>query len=64
MIASRRPYRLPTALPADSRFLNLQSLPLLFDFPKDMARVPAEPNRLSDQRLVHLFEQEWGRVHE
>jgi spermidine synthase len=29
-----------------------------------MARVDAEPNRLSDQRLVHVFEEEWGRVHE
>jgi hypothetical protein len=27
-----------------------------------MARVPAEPNRLSNQVLVHTFEQEWGRV--
>ena len=62
VIASRRPYRLPTALPADLRFLNLQSLPLLFDFPQDMARVPAEVNRLSNQVLVHTYETEWGRV--
>jgi len=44
------------------RFLNLQSLPLLFDFPLDMARVPAEVNRLSNQVLVHSYEAEWGRV--
>jgi spermidine synthase len=62
VIASRRPYRLPTALPAGLRFLNLQSLPLLFDFPQDMARVPAEVNRLSNQVLVHAYETEWGRV--
>ena len=42
VIASRRPYRLPTALPEDLRFMNLQSLPLLFDFPQDMARVPGD----------------------
>jgi spermidine synthase len=54
---------LPTTLPADLRFLNLQSLPLLFDFPQDMARVPAEVNRLSNQVLVHTYETEWGRVH-
>jgi spermidine synthase len=28
-----------------------------------MARVPAEVNRLSNQVLVHTYEQEWGQVH-
>jgi hypothetical protein len=31
--------------------------------PPDMARVPAEVNRLSNQVLVHTYEQEWGQVH-
>jgi spermidine synthase len=62
VIASRRPYRLPTALPADLRFLSPQSLPLLFDFPLDMARLPAPVNRLSNQVLVTTYEQEWGKV--
>jgi len=38
------------------------TLPLLFDFPLDMARVPAEVNRLSNQVLVTRYEQEWGKV--
>jgi len=63
IIASRRPWRMPTALPADLRFLTLTGLPALLDFPPDMARVTAEPNRLSDQVLVRVFEEEWGRVH-
>ena len=63
VIASRRPYRQPTALPEGLRFLNPQSLPQLFDFPQDMGRVPAEVNRLSNQVLVHTYETEWGRVH-
>jgi spermidine synthase len=62
IIASHRPYRLPTALPEDLRFLNLQTLPLLFDFSVDMARVPADVNRLSNQVLVTTYEQEWGKV--
>ena len=65
IIASRRPWRLPAAeaaWPADLRFLNPQTLPLLFDFPQDMARVPADANRLSNQLLVHTYEAEWGRV--
>jgi spermidine synthase len=62
IIASRRPWRQPTSLPAGLRFLDLKSLPLLFDFPLDMARVPAEVNRLSNQVLVTTYEAEWGKV--
>ena len=62
VIASRRPWRLPTALPEGLRFLNTQTLPLLFDFPLDMARVPAQVNRLSNQVLVTTYEAEWGKA--
>ncbi len=62
VIASRRPYRLPTALPEGLRFLNLKTLPLLFDFSVDMGRVPAQVNRLSNQNLVTTYEAEWGKV--
>ncbi len=62
VVASRRPYRMPTELPVGLRFLTPASLPALFDFPLDMSRVPAEVNRLSNQVLVSTYEQEWGRV--
>jgi spermidine synthase len=62
IIASRRPYRRPTALPAGLRFLSLDDLGSLFDFPLDMSRVPAPVNRLSNQVLVQTFEDEWGEV--
>ena len=62
VLASRRPYRQPTTLPAGLRFLDLHSLPNLFDFPLDMARLPTEVNRLSNQVLVTTYEAEWGRV--
>lgn len=62
VIAGRRPWRLPAALPPGLRFLTLSGLPALLDFPPDMARVPTEPNRLSNQVLVSTFEQEWGQV--
>jgi spermidine synthase len=64
LIASRRPWVMPRALPADLRFLTLPGMQALLDFPPDMARVPAEPNRLSNQTLVRTFEDEWGKVHE
>ncbi|TFZ01782.1 polyamine aminopropyltransferase [Ramlibacter humi] len=62
VVASRRPWRMPQRLPAGLRFLTPESLPLLFDFPRDMQRVPAEVNRLSNQGLVTTYEREWGKV--
>jgi spermidine synthase len=65
IVASRRPFKpviAQEALPKDLRFLNAQTLPQLFDFPLDMARVTAEPNRMSNQTLVLTFEEEWGKV--
>ena len=62
VIASRRPFRVPQELPDGLRFLTPASLPPLFDFPRDMARVPAEVNRLSNQVLVTTYEREWGKV--
>ncbi len=62
VIASRRPWRLPPALPPGLRFLTPEGLPALFEFPADMQRVPAEVNRLSNQVLVLTYEREWGKV--
>ena len=62
IIASRRPLRTGGVLPDGLKFLSPETLPLLFDFPLDMARVPAEVNRLSNQILVTTYEQEWGKV--
>ena len=63
IVASRRPYALPRQLPPGLRFISLDGLPALFQFPPDMARVPADVNRLSNQVLVRTYEQEWGKVH-
>jgi spermidine synthase len=49
-------------IPVATRFVTPDALPALFHFPADMARVPAEPNRLDNQNLVRIFEREWGRV--
>ncbi|MBK8072384.1 MAG: polyamine aminopropyltransferase [Ramlibacter sp.] len=63
VLAGRRPARVPEALPTGLRFLDLPMLPQLFDFPRDMARVPGGVNRLSNQILVTTYEREWGKVH-
>ncbi|NML42599.1 polyamine aminopropyltransferase [Ramlibacter sp. G-1-2-2] len=62
VLASRRPWHAPQALPEGLRFLTVAGLPSLFDFPRDMQRVPAEVNRLSNQVLVTTYEREWGKV--
>lgn len=63
IVASHRPFTpAVTPLPDGLRFLTPDTLPLLFNFPADMARVPAEVNRLSNQVLVHTYEHEWGQV--
>ena len=62
VIAGRRPWRKPQQLPDGLRFLTTDGLPALLQFPPDMARVPTEANRLSNQVLVSTFEEEWGKV--
>ena len=62
VVASRRPWRMPERLPEGLRFLTREGMASLLHFPPDMARVAAEPNRLTDQSLVRTFEQEWGRA--
>ncbi len=51
-----------TSLPPGLRFLTAALVPQLFDFPADMARVDAEPNRLNTQALVRYYEREWREI--
>jgi spermidine synthase len=68
ILAARRPLPdpaqadWPQRLPDGLRFLAPPGLPALFQFPPDMARVPAEVNRLGNQVLVQTYEREWGQV--
>ena len=64
VLMGRRPWTPPRVLPPGLRFLTVDGLPALLQFPPDMARVSAQPNRLSNQVLVHTFEEEWGKVHQ
>jgi len=51
-----------TSLPPGLRFLTAALVPQLFDFPADMDRVDAEPNRLNTQALVRYYEREWREI--
>ena len=64
VLMGRRPWTPPRGFPPGLRFLTADGIPALLQFPPDMARVPAQPNRLSNQVLVHIFEEEWGKVHQ
>ena len=64
VLMARRPWTPPRSLPPGLRFLTVDGLPALLQFPPDMARVGTQPNRLSNQVLVHTFEEEWGKVHQ
>jgi len=62
ILASRETYVPPAAISVPTRFLTAATLPDLFRFPADMARVAAVPNRMNEQTLVRIFEREWRQV--
>jgi spermidine synthase len=62
VLAGKRAYQPPARYSVPTRFLTPETTPALFQFPADMARVPAEVNRLNNQVLVRYFESEWGKV--
>ncbi|WP_396215236.1 polyamine aminopropyltransferase [Gemmatimonas sp.] len=62
VIAGLDGYAPPTTLPAGLRYLTVAGVPALFDFPADMQRVAAEPNRLNDQVLVRYYEHEYDAI--
>ena len=62
VLAGKRAYKAPDQYAVPLRFLTPETTPALFQFPKDMARVDAEVNRLNNQVLVRYFENEWRQV--
>ena len=62
IIAGRQEFVIPTVDRKKTRFLTSEILPGLFEFPADMARVPAEVNQLNNQVLVRTFEAEWRKL--
>ena len=62
VLASQSEYEPPSSLPGGLRFLSVANVAPMFQFPNDMLPVPSEPNRLNDQLLVHLYENEWKQI--
>jgi spermidine synthase len=47
-------------LPPNLKFIDQQSTETFFSFPRDMNRVPVGVNRLNNQILVRIFDEEWA----
>jgi spermidine synthase len=62
VIAGHRDYRPPTSLPKGLRFVSIDGLPALFQFPPDMSPLPMPANRLNDQVLVRAYDQDWKDI--
>lgn len=62
VLGAHTEWRPPEKLPPGLRFLTPAGIAALFDFPPDLAPVPAEPNRLFDQVLVRYYDREWHEI--
>jgi spermidine synthase len=62
VLGSNHGYQKPETLPDGLRFLNAQALSSMFEFPNDMGPMKMQPNRLNDQVLVRLYDQDWKDV--
>ena len=60
-LAMQRPFDAPSHVAVPVRFLDDATLAAMFIFPRDMAPVPVEINRLDNQMLVRYYEEEWRR---
>jgi spermidine synthase len=60
-LARLQPFEAPRHVRIATRFLDDATLASMFVFPRDMARVPVEVNRLDNQMLVRYYEEEWRK---
>src|SRR5580658_3725959 len=62
VLAGTHEYIPPTSLPSGLRFISVEGLPALFQFPPDMAPLPMPPNQLNSQILVRTYENDWKDI--
>lgn len=61
MLASPSDFEMPARTLPGLKHLTDEAMVAMFAFPADMARVPAEVNRLDNQVLVQAYTREWKR---
>ncbi|MGB0037109.1 MAG: polyamine aminopropyltransferase [Candidatus Acidiferrales bacterium] len=62
VLAANHEYSLPRSLPEGLRFVNVEGLPALFQFPPDMSPLAMPANQLNDQVLVRAYDQDWKDI--
>jgi len=62
VIASTHEYTASTLLPAGLRFVSVDGMASMFQFPPDMSPMNVPANRLNDQVLVRLYDQDWKDI--
>src|SRR2546423_14429974 len=62
VLAGKHEYKPPRSLPAGLRFVSVDGLPALFQFPPDMAPLPMPANQLNSQVLVRTYENDWKDI--
>lgn len=60
IIAGKQKFNPPSRMPEGLRFVSLEAIRGMFYFPDDMKIDEGEVNRLNNQVLVRLFEDEWS----
>ncbi|MBX9691027.1 MAG: polyamine aminopropyltransferase, partial [Cyanobacteria bacterium] len=60
VIASMEPFKAKHDYPQNLRFVSKETTDQMFNFPKDMQPTERHVNKLNNQALVHMFEEEWG----
>ena len=61
MVATAQSQAQAVRFPANTRYLNAETLPGLFAFPKDLERVAVDVNELSNQFLVRHYAKAWKK---
>jgi spermidine synthase len=62
VLAGTHEYIYPTSFPAGLRFVSVEGLAALFQFPPDMAPLAMPPNQLNSQVLVRTYENDWKDI--
>lgn len=60
IIASIKPVSLPESYPPSLRFVSSATVRSMLQFPRDMAEVDTDEQKLNNQILVRYFEEEWS----
>ena len=62
VLAGMHDYTPPTVFPSGLRFVSVEGLSALFQFPPDMSPLAVPPNELNSQVLVRSYENDWKDI--